>query len=146
VSERGFTVTDRRGRGEEEIHDPRGVAPASLIEDDDAVVRVTPETCFIHPTAGRVVVQADKIMNKVGRIIIPGKTQKRPTTGVILKIGKGVEDFEVGDRIAYGLYSGTVLTFKGWDPKTRINFHVLSVEEILAKVDSESPELEGVGV
>jgi co-chaperonin GroES (HSP10) len=140
-----FTVTDKR-RKKEEVEDPRGVAPASLIEDDVPEIRVTPATNFVHPAAGKIICQEEKAMNKVGMIYIPGKTQKRPTTGIIIEVGEGVEGYEAGDKIAYGLYSGTVLTFKGWDPKTRINFRVLSIDEILAKVDQKSPELEGIGV
>jgi co-chaperonin GroES (HSP10) len=108
--------------------------------------RVTPKNLFVHPTAGRIIVQEDEALSQVGMIIIPDKVKKRPTTGVILEVGAGVVDFEVGQKICYGLYSGTVLTFKGWDPKTRINFRLLNVDEILAYVDQQAPELEGVGV
>ncbi len=140
-----FSVIDKR-RKEEELDDPRGVAPASLMQDDVQEVLVTPATNFVHPTSGRVIAQEDRAMDKVGRIILPGKTQRRPTTGTILEVGPGVELFKAGMKVAYGLYSGTVLTFKGWDPKTRINLRVLNVDEILAVVDQKAPELEGVGV
>lgn len=139
-----YKVLDKRNK-KEELDDPRNVAPASLTEEI-AEVRIKPEECFVHPSSGRIIVQEDVALDRVGRIIIPDKVKKRPTTGIILEIGKGIEDYEVGDKIVYGLYSGTVLTFKGWNPKTRINFRILNVDEILAKVDKDTPELEGVGV
>lgn len=146
MSNKGFTVQDKR-RGEKDyLDDPRNVAPVSLLDDDLEEVRLTPETNFVHPSAGKVVAQEDKSMKKVGSIILPGKTQRRPTTGTVLEAGVGCEAYPPGTKIVYGLYSGTVLTFKGWDPKTRINIRVLNVDEILATVSDESPELEGVGV
>lgn len=120
--------------------------PASLQTEDAKEVRVTPEKCFVHPAPGKIVCQEDVALGKVGRIIVPDSVKKRPTTGTILEVGLGVEGYEVNDRIAYGLYSGTVLTFKGWDPKTKINFRILGVDEILAKIDRKTPELEGIGV
>jgi len=138
-----FTVTDKRGHLNTD--DPRNVAPASLMEDVKEV-RIAPEQLFVHPTPGRIIVQEDLALDKVGRIIVPDKVKKRPTTGTILEVGLGVDGYFVGDRVVYGLYSGTVLTFKGWSPKTRINFRILNTDEILAKVDKETPELEGVGV
>lgn len=140
-----FKVTDKRGRTEDDEISSSSSLPASLLEETKEV-RITPEKCFVHPTPGRIIVQEDVALDKIGRIIVPEKVKKRPTTGIILELGLGVEGFEVGDKIVYGLYSGTVLTFKGWDPKTRINFRVLNTDEILAKVDKETPELEGVGV
>jgi|SRR6267142_6011717 len=141
-----YKVEDKRRKNVEEIDDPRSVAPASLIDDDFEEVLLTPEKNFVHPTSLRIAAQEDKAMKKVGRIILPGKTQRRPTTGTILEVGPDVSGYNVGDRIVYGLYSGTVLTFKGWDPRTRINIRILGLDEILAKVDKETPELEGVGV
>jgi co-chaperonin GroES (HSP10) len=140
-----YKVEDRRGTKTNQEDQREAFAPPVSLFEEIEDVRVTEEQCFVHPGAGRVVVQEDSAMSKVGRIILPDKTKRRPTTVIILKVGKNVSDYEVRDRIIYGLYSGTVLTFKGWDPKTRINFRILSEEEILAKLDMETPELEGVG-
>jgi co-chaperonin GroES (HSP10) len=143
-----FSVEDRRGRrgldtSVEGIAVPRTL-PASMNEEVKEV-KMKPGEQFIHPSAGRVLIQEDVALGKVGKIWVPDKVQKRPTTGTILEVGKGVEDYVAGQKIVYGLYSGTVLTYKGWDPKTRINFRMLSVEEILGWQDEKAPELEGVG-
>lgn len=137
-----FTVTDRRG-GKEESQSP---ALPSALRDELEEVLLKPGEQFVHPTAGRILIQGDFALSKVGRIIIPDKVKKAPTTGVILEVGPGVENYQPGQKVVFGLYSGTVLTYKGWDPKTRINFRILSVDEILATQDEKAPELEGVGV
>ena len=169
MSQKDFTIVDRRGK--EEIDDPRNVAPASIKEEIEDI-KLKPGENFVHPCGARVLIQEDSALNKVGRIILPDKTKRRPTTGTILEVGPEcgkfeyedilVEDptthdthheerktwvpsFKVGQKIIFGLYSGTVLTYKGWDPKTKINFRVLGVDEILGWQDEEAPELEGVG-
>lgn len=131
-------VVDRRGsRNEVEI--PRGEKPKKL-------VRVTPKTVFVHPTRGRIIVQEDNFKYE-GRVIIPEVSKRRPTTGTILEVGKDCyEEFQPGQKVVYGLYSGTVLEFKGWDPETRIIFRVLGQDEILSFVNEESPEFIGTGV
>jgi co-chaperonin GroES (HSP10) len=100
---------------------------------------------FIHPSAGRVLVKEDSFQY-TGRITIPEPMKRRPTTGNILEVGEGVTAFQAGQKIVYGMYSGTVLTFKGWDPDTRINFRMLNQDEVLGFIDKNAPELEGVGV
>ena len=140
-----FTVVDKRGTKEEVEERPAHATPDSLYEEVQEL-RLTSEECFVYPSRGKIVVQEDVAMGKVGKIYIPDKVKKRPTTGIILRVGKDVEDYNPGDKIVYGLYSGTVITFKGWDPKTRINFRILSVDEILALLAEKTPELEGVGV
>lgn len=106
---------------------------------------MTKKKHFVHPCAGRVLVQEDTFQY-TGRIAIPEALKRRPTTGNILEVGEGVTGFSAGQKIVYGMYSGTVLTFKGWDPETRINFRMLNQDEILGFIDENSPELEGVGV
>ena len=81
-----------------------------------------------------------------GKIIIPEVSKRRPTTGTILECGKGADEYQTGQKVVYGLYSGTVVEFKGWDPNTRIVFRILGQDEILARIDDKSPEFLGVGV
>lgn len=135
-----FTVQDRRGNKDSDSPS----LPVSMTEEIQEV-KLKPGQNFVHPSRGRVLIQEDVALNAVGRIIIPDRVKKRPTTGTILEVGNGVVDYSAGQKIVFGLYSGTVLTYKGWDPKTRINFRMLSVEEILGTQDDEAPELEGVG-
>ncbi len=141
MSDKAFNVVDRRGDREET---QTQALPASMIEEVKEV-RLKPGQNFIHPSRGRILIQEDYALNRVGRIIVPDNIKKRPTTGTILEVGPGVTEYSSGQKIVYGLYSGTVLTYKGWDPKTRINFRMLSEEEILGTQDADAPELEGVG-
>ena len=90
------------------------------------------------PKPGRVLVLEDEF-NYQGNIIIPDKAKRRPTTGKIIAIGEGVTSCEIGEKIVYGLYSGTVVNFKG-----QPTYRVLGPEEILLSVEGEA-ELEGVG-
>lgn len=121
------------------------------------------------PTPGKIVVREDNFQYK-GRIIVPEVAQRRPTTGVVLEVGDGVGEmidvppmyktntstkeleivepahqqfkprFEVGQKVVYGLYSGTVINFKGQPA-----FRILGQDEVLAIVEGDA-ELEGVGV
>ena len=90
----------------------------------------------LKPRPGRVIVLLDKFEHK-GRIIIPDRAQVPPTTGVVIGFGSDVDGFVVGERVVFGVYSGTLVKFKN-QPKIRM----LSPDEILASV-SEDIELEG---
>jgi co-chaperonin GroES (HSP10) len=138
-------VTDRRRSSTSEDPPENRNLPASMLEEIKEV-KLKPGQNFVHPSAGRILIQEDSALSSVGRIIIPDRTKKRPTTGVILEVGRGIEDYHAGQKVVFGLYSGVVLTYKGWDPKTRINFRILNIDEILGTQDDEAPELEGVGV
>lgn len=96
---------------------------------------------FMRPTPGRIVVQEDAF-NYQGRIAIPDAAKRRPTTGKILAIGEGVLniDLAVGNKVVYGLYSGTVINFKDQPA-----FRILGQDEILAVIDDKDLVLEGVG-
>lgn len=93
----------------------------------------------LRPSAGRVVVKEDAFRYE-GRIVIPDKVQRRPTTGVIIEVGEGVESYKIGDKVVYGLYSGTVIEFKHHPA-----YRILGVDEVLAVIEGQA-ELVGVGV
>ncbi len=75
----------------------------------------------IKPLADRVVVLPSKAEEKTASgIIIPDTAKEKPMQGVIVAVGKGrVSDdgkvtaleVKVGDKILYGKYSGTEVTF-----------------------------------
>ena len=116
----------------------------------------------LHPAAGKIIVKEDGF-KYTGRIVIPEKAERRPTTGKVVAIGEGVgkwEDkikdsvlnnysesvfvpyYKEGDHLAYGLYAGTVLQIKG-----QPTFRVLNMDEILCSIESDQDvELEGVGM
>jgi co-chaperonin GroES (HSP10) len=90
------------------------------------------------PAPGRIIVQEDAFRYE-GRIVIPEKAQRRPTVGKIIAVAPDITEWAVGEKIVYGLYSGTVINFKNQPA-----FRILGRDEILATVTGD-PELEGVG-
>jgi co-chaperonin GroES (HSP10) len=109
-------------------------------------------TALLRPTSTRIIVKEDPFKYG-GRIIVPDNVQRRPTTGVIIAVGEAVgkwvgeeggasefiPTFHVGERVVYGLYSGTVINFKN-SPALRC----LTEDEVLGWVLTDE-ELEGVG-
>lgn len=96
---------------------------------------------FMRPTPGRIIVEEDSF-NYGGRIVIPDNAKRRPTTGKIVAVGEEIlnPDLTVGTKVVYGMYSGTVISFKGQPA-----FRVLGQDEVLAIVYDANLELEGVG-
>jgi len=92
---------------------------------------------YIIPAPGRIWLVEDGFKYE-GRIVIPDKVQRRPTTGTVRWVGEGVNYVE-GQRLVYGLYSGTVVNFKNHPV-----YRVLNPDEVLGVVEGVA-ELEGVG-
>ena len=96
---------------------------------------------FLVPTPGRIVVQED-VFQERGRIITPETAKRRPTTGKVLAVGENVYPMiKIGIRVIYGLYSGTVISFKDQPA-----FRILGQDEVLSVVENADLILEGVGV
>jgi len=96
---------------------------------------------YLEPSPGRVIVVEDEFVER-SRIITPDSAKRRPTTGKILAVGDGVyEMYKVGDRVVYGMYSGTVINFKDQPA-----FRILGQDELLSKVTGADLILEGVGI
>jgi co-chaperonin GroES (HSP10) len=102
---------------------------------------VIKEKCPVRPTKGKILVREDGFKYE-GRILIPEKVQKRPTTGTIVAIGKFIdaEEYLIDDRVCYGLYSGTVINIRNMPV-----YRILTEDEILCFIP-KTAELEGVGV
>lgn len=96
--------------------------------------------CPLKAKPGRILVQEDEFAYQ-GKIHIPDAAKRRPTTGKIIDLGKGVdrEIYKLGEKIVYGLYSGTVVNFRGHAP-----FRFLLPDDVLGEVVTED-QLEGVG-
>ena len=113
----------------------------------------------IKPTSTRIMVLEDSFQY-TGRIVIPDKVQRRPTTGMIVAVGEDVgkykdigevdkntgmpvttfvATYKVGERVVYGLYAGTVINLKGYPA-----YRMLTEDEVLGWVIGKV-ELEGVG-
>lgn len=95
------------------------------------------DNCFLEPSPGRVIVLPDGFKYK-GRMIIPDNAKRSGTAGTILKVGQGCcmefyhEDklwrpLAAGDRVVYGTWTGTALTFEG-----RPSYRILHENEVLA--------------
>lgn len=96
---------------------------------------------YLDPTPGRIIVKED-IFQERSRIITPDSAKRRPTTGTILAVGENVYPMlQVGTRVIYGLYSGTVINFKD-----RPAFRILGQDEVLSVLRDADLILEGVGV
>ncbi|MEE8335050.1 MAG: co-chaperone GroES [Candidatus Neomarinimicrobiota bacterium] len=77
----------------------------------------------IKPLADRVVVEAaaaDEVSS--GGIILPDTAQEKPQQGKVVAVGPGKSSdagtiitptVKVGDKVLYGKYSGTDVTFEG---------------------------------
>jgi chaperonin GroES len=77
----------------------------------------------IKPLADRVVVEAAPAEEKSsGGIILPDTAQEKPQQGTVIAVGPGkISDsgvtikmsVKVGDKVLYGKYSGTEVTYDG---------------------------------
>ena|SRR5260370_36853029 len=103
----------------------------------------TKATSFVEAMIGRILIRPDEFKYG-GKILIPDKAQRRPTVGTIvqLNLSENPNDFAVGDRIVYGVYSGTpvLLTIDGVETPLII----LTPEEILVRLRG-SVELKEAG-
>jgi len=75
---------------------------------------------MIKPLADRVLVQAQEAETKTASgLFIPDSAKEKPQQGVIIAVGNGKNDepmeLKVGDKVMYGKYSGTEVSFEGKD-------------------------------
>jgi co-chaperonin GroES (HSP10) len=91
------------------------------------------ETSFVEAMIGRILIKPDSFKYG-GSILIPEKFQRRPTVGTIVQLNltENPNKFEIGDRIVYGVYSGTpvLLTIDSVDTP----LIVLTPEEVLVRL------------
>ncbi|MDR4988155.1 MAG: co-chaperone GroES [Bacteroidales bacterium] len=74
----------------------------------------------IKPLADRVLVQPAAAEEKTtGGIIIPDTAKEKPQRGTVIAVGAGTKDnpmtLKAGDKVLYGKYAGTELSFDGQD-------------------------------
>ncbi len=72
----------------------------------------------IKPIADRVVVEAAPAEEKTASgIYIPDTAKEKPQSGTVVAVGNGKVDepltVKVGDKVIYGKYSGTEITYDG---------------------------------
>jgi chaperonin GroES len=72
----------------------------------------------IKPIGDRVVVEAAPAEEKTASgIFIPDTAKEKPQQGTVVAVGEGKKDepltVKVGDKVLYGKYSGTEITYEG---------------------------------
>ena len=77
----------------------------------------------LKPLSDRVVVKPQEVEEKTASgIILPDTAKEKPQLGQVVAVGKGKisdagnlikMDVKVNDKVLYGKYSGTEITFKG---------------------------------
>ena len=92
----------------------------------------------IKPLADRVVVKPlEEEDAKVGSIYIPETAKEKPQEGEVIAVGSGKTSdsgnavpmtVKVGDKVLYGKYSGTEVTYDGED------FLIMRESDILAVI------------
>lgn len=83
----------------------------------------------IIPIGCRIIVEQDKVPEKVGNIFIPPTNKELESTeGRVLAIGDTVTDVEVGEVIYYGKYAGFKFT------RGDAEYVFLNEEDVLGKV------------
>jgi chaperonin GroES len=88
----------------------------------------------LRPRSGKILVLEDAFKYE-GVIVVPDKAKRRPTTGVIVKVGKNAGDdneFKEGDHILYAQFSGTGIKVAG-----QPEYRVLSPDEVLLFLDAD---------
>jgi chaperonin GroES len=74
----------------------------------------------IKPLADRVLVEPAAAEEKTsGGIIIPDTAKEKPQKGTVVAVGAGTKDnpitVKIGDKVLYGKYAGTELSYDGSD-------------------------------
>lgn len=72
----------------------------------------------IKPIGDRVVVEAAPAEERTASgIYIPDTAKEKPSQGIIVAVGTGKPDepltVQVGDKVLYGKYAGTEITYEG---------------------------------
>ena len=72
----------------------------------------------IKPLGDRVLVQALEAEEKTaGGIYIPDNAKEKPQEGVVIAVGAGTKDVDMtlkaDDKVLYGKYAGTEITYEG---------------------------------
>ena len=72
----------------------------------------------IKPLGDRVLIQPLAAEEKTaGGIYIPDNAQEKPQEGIVVAVGNGTKDVEMtlkaDDKVLYGKYSGTEITYEG---------------------------------
>ena len=85
------------------------------------------------PVGANVLVQQEKAEDVTkGGIVIPDQAKQAPGRGVVLAVGKAVEEVEVGDVVLYNKYNVTGVQIEDND------WVVITEENILLRISDKS--------
>lgn len=89
-------------------------------------------TIPLRPQPGYLIVNPDAPPGQVGEIILPEQNTLRPTSGVVVRAEKELEQwYPPGTRIVFGPHAGSVFSI------TSGTFLILTDMEIQAVIDEE---------
>jgi co-chaperonin GroES (HSP10) len=115
------------------------------LKGDNMTTATQKATSYVEAMQGRILVKPDEFKYG-GKIVIPDKVQRRPTVGTIVQLSLTEDNnpnkFEVGQRVVYGVYSGTPVLLTIDQVETPLI--VLTPEEILVRLHG-STELKEAG-
>ena len=107
--------------------------------------QVEKTTSVVEAMIGRILVKPSDF-HYGGKIVIPEKHQRRPTVGTIVQLNlpgdSNPNKFEVGQRIVYGVYSGTPVLITIDQVETPLI--ILTPEEVLVRLHGNA-ELKEAG-
>lgn len=96
----------------------------------------TMESSLVEAMIGRLLIKPDEFKYG-GKIVIPDKVQRRPTVGTIVQLNltENPNGFAVGQRVVYGVYSGTPVLLTIDSVETPLI--VLTPEEVLVRLKGD---------
>jgi len=81
---------------------------------------------MLKPLGDRLLVEYHEPESRTaGGIYIPDSAKERPQEGVVLAVGKDVEEVKAGDRIVFGKYSPDKIVMDG------VEYAVIKEEDVM---------------
>lgn len=65
------------------------------------------------PLSGRVLIKQDDAEDKQGVLFIPDAAKERPLFGTVQAVANDVTNITVGEKVLFGMYSGTEISLLG---------------------------------
>lgn len=104
---------------------------ADMINRVDNKDSETMSVCFIEPLGSRLVVRVDPPKSISKLIVTPNKSKARPTTGLVVAVGQGLEHM-MNKRVLFNQFSGTGVKFKGCPV-----WQVMQFEELVGVIPTD---------
>ena len=106
-----------------------------VLTQDERLECLQTEPCILEPTQGRCVIVRDGFKYS-GKIAIPEKYKRLPTTGKVVAVGDEDHRYLLGRRVAWGRYSGIPFQFG----ESHV-YDVMTYDEIMAFVNDKEAQL-----